>query len=104
MYSQALHGNCVVSSIKNSPWRGTYDAIVTDPPYSIRTALLEKSISTNINIDSNTTTDSRNMKSIVTENEILFDLISFASSHLKSQGRLVFWWPDGMNFKTLNVM
>lgn len=35
-----MNGCSVVSSIKNIPWRGTFDAIVTDPPYSLRTALL----------------------------------------------------------------
>jgi tRNA G10 N-methylase Trm11 len=28
--------------MKNSPWRGTYDAVVTDPPYNIRTHLLKE--------------------------------------------------------------
>ena len=187
----------MISSIKNTPWRGTYDAIVTDPPYSIRTALLVKFDPTKIKIDFNSDTntnsstninnnnlnddftkneaeiinidtnelilerdkidyentnniqndekklhESKNItlkidlkldensnsnsnsnsndntildldldlnlnsnlgsnldlgdiEAIVAENEILFDLISFASSHLRPYGRLVFWWPDG---------
>lgn len=28
--------------MKNCPWVGTYDAIVTDPPYNIRTHLLKE--------------------------------------------------------------
>ena len=191
----------MISSIKNTPWRGTYDAIVTDPPYSIRTALLvnfdptkikidfNSNTNTNININNNNLNDftkneaeiintdtsevilerdkidhentnniqndekkrleSKNttletdlkldenlnsiksdsnsnsnsnsndnsildldldlnsnsnlgsnldlgdIEAIVAENEILIDLISFASSHLRPHGRLVFWWPDG---------
>ena len=47
----------MISSIKNTPWRGTYDAIVTDPPYSIRTALLVKFDPTKIKIDFNSDTN-----------------------------------------------
>lgn len=41
-HHQSTKGNCVLSDMKNSPWVGTYDAIVTDPPYNIRTHLLKE--------------------------------------------------------------
>ena len=39
---QSTKGNCVLSDMRNSPWVGMYDAIVTDPPYNIRTHLLKE--------------------------------------------------------------
>lgn len=39
---QSTKGNCVLGDMKNSPWRGTYDAVVTDPPYNIRTHHLKE--------------------------------------------------------------
>ena len=77
--------------MKNSPWRGTYDAIVTDPPYNLRTSLLCKSTVTDSNIDE-------------AKNNVLMDLISFASSHLAPKGRLVFWWPDGTSVSIMTNM
>ena len=132
-----------MGNIKNSPWRGTYDAIVTDPPYSMRTSLLPDhafmksdagessqvhqhqsmdlgplvlvpSLPTHISHSSertdigtvlpseenpNTASFSTSSTTLISPSHsslcILEDLISFASTHLVPDGRLVFWWPEG---------
>lgn len=123
-----------MGNIKNSPWRGTYDAIVTDPPYSMRTSLLPDhaslvnqhqstdpgslalvpSLPNHISHSSehtdigtvlpseenpNTASFSTSSTTLISASHsslcILEDLISFASTHLVPDGRLVFWWPEG---------
>ena len=134
-YVQA-RGSTVVCAIESSPWRGVVDAVVCDPPYSIRTALLRNSDITypiasstsspslspsssppaplsssslssvlpssqhSLNPSKNTEKRENNTEKRQNNTEkslvsVLSHLISFASQHLVSKGRLVFWWPDG---------
>jgi tRNA G10 N-methylase Trm11 len=52
----------VVANIRNSPWIGDFDAIITDPPYNMRTALIAMSSnnSSNRNSDGNDSNDNNN--------------------------------------------
>ena len=133
----------MVGNIKNSPWRGTYDAIVTDPPYSMRTALLFENTAIRANkhptqqhqstdpgssipslsqhpVDHNTlhpsgenasttsfstsSTSATSTSALLGSSSILEDLISFASTHLVADGRLVFWWPEGTYAHSLKLL
>ena len=93
----------MISSIKNIPWRGTYDAIVTDPPYSIRTALLVKFDPTKIKIDFNSDTNTNtNINSNTNNNNLNDDFTKNEAEIINTDTNEVILERDKIDFENTN--
>jgi len=91
----------IVSDMAHHPWRNNgelFDAIVTDPPYGVRAGAKKIGLNTDkYDAPPPTKRDVMNPRYPLTVpyemEQVLIDLIEFASKYLVVGGRLVYWLP-----------
>jgi len=100
----------IVSDMAHHPWRNSgelFDAIVTDPPYGVRAGAKKIGLNTDkYDIPPPTKRSVMNPRYPLTipyeMEQVLNDLIEFASKYLVVGGRLVYWLPTNSEEYNIN--